>query len=84
MYVILERGTIDPMFLNEKPIYASSKAYAKLVRDFRAEKGKKYRILKSTDKVCPKCGSPLFRSFIKGYTFQCFTCDEDFYKIEVR
>lgn len=32
--------------------------------------------------TCCWCGSPLFQSLLPGYTFQCFTCDEDFYKFE--
>ena len=32
--------------------------------------------------TCCKCGSLLFRSLSPGYTFQCFTCDEDFYQFE--
>ena len=32
--------------------------------------------------ICRRCGSPLFPSDIKGYTYQCFQCDEDFYSIE--
>ena len=32
--------------------------------------------------ICRKCGSPLFKSLSPGYTFQCFTCDEDFYLFE--
>ena len=32
--------------------------------------------------TCCKCGSPLFRSLSPDYTFQCFTCDEDFYQFE--
>jgi uncharacterized Zn finger protein (UPF0148 family) len=36
-----------------------------------------------TSRFCPKCGRPLLKSPIKGYTFQCFRCDEDFYKFEV-
>jgi len=32
--------------------------------------------------TCRRCGSPLFRSFLDGYSYQCFTCDEDFYKFE--
>jgi len=32
--------------------------------------------------ACRKCGSPLFRSFLDGYAYRCFTCDEDFYKFE--
>lgn len=32
--------------------------------------------------TCCRCGSPLFQSLLPGYTFQCFTCDEDFYQFE--
>lgn len=32
--------------------------------------------------TCRRCGSPLFKSLLPGYTYQCFTCDEDFYKFE--
>ena len=32
--------------------------------------------------TCCKCGSPLFRSLSPGYTFQCFSCGEDFYQFE--
>ena len=32
--------------------------------------------------ICCKCGSPLFKSLLPEYTFQCFTCDEDFYQFE--
>ena len=32
--------------------------------------------------TCCKCGSPLFRSLMPDYAFQCFTCDEDFYQFE--
>jgi hypothetical protein len=36
-----------------------------------------------TRKFCPKCGRPLLKSTTKGYAFQCFACDEDFYRFEV-
>jgi len=36
----------------------------------------------STDRVCFRCGSPLFKSDIKDYAYQCFHCDEDFYEFE--
>lgn len=36
-----------------------------------------------TRRFCPKCGRPLVKSQIKGYTFQCWCCDESFYKYEV-
>ena len=32
--------------------------------------------------TCCKCGSPLFKSLLPEYTYQCFTCDEDFYAFE--
>lgn len=32
--------------------------------------------------ICRKCGSPLFKSLLPGYDYQCFTCDEDFYQFE--
>ncbi len=32
--------------------------------------------------ICRRCGSPLFKSLLDGYAYQCFTCDEDFYKYE--
>lgn len=32
--------------------------------------------------TCCRCGNPLFKSLSPGYTFQCFTCDEDFYQFE--
>ena len=31
---------------------------------------------------CRRCGSPLFKSLLDGYAYQCFTCDEDFYSFE--
>lgn len=36
----------------------------------------------SEDRTCFRCGSPLFKSDIAGYTYQCFHCDEDFYAFE--
>lgn len=54
---------------------------------FLAEKGlneeelEKLTILESCG-TCFRCGSPLFPSFIEGYKYQCFTCDEDFYGFE--
>ena len=32
--------------------------------------------------ICCRCGSPLFKSLLPGYDYQCFTCDEDFYEFE--
>jgi len=32
--------------------------------------------------ICRKCGSPLFKSLLPGYDYQCFTCNEDFYQFE--
>ncbi|RHH14406.1 hypothetical protein DW228_06290 [Bacteroides fragilis] len=36
-----------------------------------------------TRRFCPKCGRPVLKSPTKGYVFQCFCCDEDFYRFEV-
>mgnify|MGYP003301713775 CR=1 FL=1 len=40
-------------------------------------------VYKCLDKKCPHCGKPLVKSDTKGYDYQCFYCDEDFYKCEV-
>ena len=32
--------------------------------------------------ICRRCGSPLFKSLLPGYAYQCFTCNEDFYQFE--
>ena len=32
--------------------------------------------------TCCRCGSPSFKSLLPGYTFQCLTCDKDFYQFE--
>ena len=32
--------------------------------------------------ICHRCGNPLFKSFLDGCDYPCFTCDEDFYKYE--
>ena len=32
--------------------------------------------------TCCRCGHPLFESLLPGYSYQCFTCDEDFYNFE--
>lgn len=39
-------------------------------------------IRESTGMYCKQCGAPLFTSDVEGYEYQCFTCDEDFYKFE--
>lgn len=36
-----------------------------------------------TRRFCPKCGRPVLKSNIEGYSFQCHSCDEDFYRFEV-
>ena len=36
-----------------------------------------------TRKFCPKCGRPVLKSRTRGYAFQCFACDEDFFRFEV-
>ena len=32
--------------------------------------------------ICCRCRSPLFHSRLPGYAYQCFTCNQDFYKFE--
>lgn len=36
-----------------------------------------------TRRFCPHCGRPLLKSNMKGYAFQCFACNEDFWRFEV-
>jgi len=40
-----------------------------------------------TRKFCPHCGRPVLKSYLSktrnGYKFQCFACDEDFWRFEV-
>ena len=36
-----------------------------------------------TRKFCPHCGRPVVKSQTKGYCFQCYGCEEDFYRFEV-
>ncbi len=32
--------------------------------------------------ICKRCGSPLYPSDLPEYAFQCFSCDEDFFRFE--
>lgn len=34
--------------------------------------------------LCTRCGAPLFKSSVEGYSAQCVLCDEDWYSFEVR
>lgn len=36
-----------------------------------------------TRKFCPHCGRPVVKSHNRNYVFQCFFCDEDFFRCEV-
>lgn len=40
-----------------------------------------------TRRFCPKCGRPVIKSKLtkspNRYTFQCYGCEEDFWKVEV-
>ena len=36
-----------------------------------------------TRRFCPECGRMMSKSKIKGDSFQCRSCGEDFYRIEV-
>ena len=31
---------------------------------------------------CNRCGSPVLKSDVEGYVYQCMNCDEDLYAIE--
>ena len=42
----------------------------------------RYTTIMESCGICCRCGSPLFKSLLPGYDYQCFTCDEDFYKFE--
>ena len=42
----------------------------------------RHMILMESCGTCCRCGNPLFKSLLPGYSFQCFTCDEDFYNFE--
>ena len=33
---------------------------------------------------CPKCGGNVYGKQAIGYFAQCFNCDEDFYKFEIK
>lgn len=41
----------------------------------------------NTRKFCPKCGRPVVKSrlnkSINKYVFQCYGCQEDFYRFEI-
>lgn len=56
-------------------------------REFLVESGCSYedaeqvQFLESCG-TCRRCGSPLFKSLIPDYKYQCFNCDEDFYGFE--
>ncbi len=63
-------------------VFSSKKEGIEALR--KANKGimpEAVKYLRSVGK-CTRCGHPLFRSEIKGYSYQCFNCDEDFYKFE--
>ena len=42
----------------------------------------KHIVFRTSCGTCLRCGSPLFKSDIDGYVYQCFCCDEDYYGIE--
>ncbi len=35
------------------------------------------------DTICNRCGSHVYLSKQKGYSYQCYKCDEDLYRIEI-
>ncbi len=52
-----------------------------IANGFDAE-GLRHMTIMESCGTCCRCGSPLFKSLLDGYAYQCFTCDEDFYKFE--
>ena len=52
-----------------------------IVSGFDSEELRHMTIMESYG-ICCRCGSPLFKSLLHGYDYQCFTCDEDFYQFE--
>lgn len=34
------------------------------------------------DRYCSRCGSPILKSDLKGYPYQCVICDEDLFEFE--
>ena len=42
----------------------------------------RHMIIMESCGTCCKCASPLFKSLLADYDYQCFTCNEDFYKFE--
>jgi hypothetical protein len=41
-------------------------------------------VLAEANRECCKCGSPVWKSEVTGYNFQCFECDEDLFAFETR
>ena len=37
-----------------------------------------------TDKKCRTCGGDLLKSFIEGYDYQCYSCNEDYHANDER
>ncbi len=76
-YYLTDDGSHGPVVLfNSRP---EGKQALKEANGGKLPRRVKY--LRSIGK-CVKCGAPLFKSEVKGYTYQCFGCDEDFFKYE--
>ena len=85
-FVIVDRK-IGEIYLNEFDGTLPPMTEQELVEYFRMpiEKIKVRVKLYPVDEkhLCPHCQTPLTRSDIKCYKWQCWYCDEDFYDIEV-
>lgn len=73
-------GRRDPQYISEN---GEIKLFDDLSDVDRYAKGNPEVIVKRQVGTCPRSGSPLFYSDVYDYAYQCFTCDEDFYGIEV-
>jgi len=68
-------------------VFVASKVdtYRSTVDDMGFDEYIERELMKKYGKVygtCKRCGAPLYKSQIEGYTCQCLECDEDFYAIE--
>ena len=46
------------------------------------ERWLRYNVI--TDKKCRTCGGDLLKSFIEGYDYQCYSCNEDYHANDER
>lgn len=88
-FVLVDRDTLEiyvNQFNGDLPPMTEEEIKHYFNEDSILEISKKHRVIlyEVNDKVlCPHCKAPLTRSDTKGYDWQCFYCNEDFYKVEV-